>query len=115
MERTRRKVRVGIVVSDARDKTVTVEVREPGRTPLTLVLDGPVVVSSSRPPSPCTTIARSDPVARSTRATRSASAQSATPTTWRVRRPGCDNGPRTLNTVRTDSAPRIGTTAFMAG
>jgi len=31
MERTRRKVRVGIVVSDARDKTVTVEVRDQKR------------------------------------------------------------------------------------
>ena len=28
MERSRRKVRVGVVVSDARDKTVTVEVRD---------------------------------------------------------------------------------------
>ena len=27
MERGRRKIRVGVVVSDARDKTVTVEVR----------------------------------------------------------------------------------------
>jgi small subunit ribosomal protein S17 len=33
MERTRRKVRVGIVVSDARDKTVTVEVRDAKRHP----------------------------------------------------------------------------------
>jgi small subunit ribosomal protein S17 len=31
MERARRKVRVGIVVSDARDKTVTVEVRDSKR------------------------------------------------------------------------------------
>ena len=33
MERARRKVRVGIVVSDARDKTVTVEVRDSKRHP----------------------------------------------------------------------------------
>ena len=33
MERARRKVRVGIVVSDARDKTVTVEVRDAKRHP----------------------------------------------------------------------------------
>jgi len=33
MERTRRKVRVGTVVSDARDKTVTVEVRDSKRHP----------------------------------------------------------------------------------
>lgn len=33
MERPRRKVRVGIVVSDARDKTVTVEVRDAKRHP----------------------------------------------------------------------------------
>jgi len=33
MERTRRKVRTGIVVSDARDKTVTVEVRDSKRHP----------------------------------------------------------------------------------
>ncbi|MEA2024933.1 MAG: 30S ribosomal protein S17 [Actinomycetota bacterium] len=31
MERGRRKIRVGIVVSDARDKTVTVEVRDSKR------------------------------------------------------------------------------------
>lgn len=31
MERARRKVRVGVVVSDARDKTVTVEVRDAKR------------------------------------------------------------------------------------
>ncbi len=33
MERGRRKVRVGVVVSDARDKTVTVEVRDTRRHP----------------------------------------------------------------------------------
>jgi small subunit ribosomal protein S17 len=33
MERAHRKVRVGIVVSDARDKTVTVEVRDAKRHP----------------------------------------------------------------------------------
>jgi len=33
MERGRRKIRVGIVVSDARDKTVTVEVRDSKRHP----------------------------------------------------------------------------------
>ena len=33
MERTQRKVRVGVVVSDARDKTVTVEVRDSKRHP----------------------------------------------------------------------------------
>ena len=33
MERARRKARVGIVVSDARDKTVTVEVRDAKRHP----------------------------------------------------------------------------------
>jgi small subunit ribosomal protein S17 len=33
MERADRKVRVGIVVSDARDKTVTVEVRDAKRHP----------------------------------------------------------------------------------
>jgi small subunit ribosomal protein S17 len=33
MERARRKVRVGIVVSDARNKTVTVEVRDSKRHP----------------------------------------------------------------------------------
>ena len=33
MERSRRKVRVGVVVSDARDKTVTVEVRDSKRNP----------------------------------------------------------------------------------
>ena len=33
MERSRRKVRVGVVVSDARDKTVTVEVRDSKRHP----------------------------------------------------------------------------------
>ncbi|GMQ86173.1 MAG: 30S ribosomal protein S17 [Acidimicrobiia bacterium] len=33
MERTRRKVRVGVVISDARDKTVTVEVRDSKRHP----------------------------------------------------------------------------------
>jgi small subunit ribosomal protein S17 len=33
MERANRKVRVGIVVSDARDKTVTVEVRDAKRHP----------------------------------------------------------------------------------
>ncbi len=33
MERGRRKVRVGVVVSDARDKTVTVEVRDTKRHP----------------------------------------------------------------------------------
>ena len=33
MERARRKVRVGVVVSDARDKTVTVEVRDVKRHP----------------------------------------------------------------------------------
>ncbi len=33
MERTNRKVRVGIVISDARDKTVTVEVRDAKRHP----------------------------------------------------------------------------------
>ncbi len=33
MERARRKVRTGIVVSDARDKTVTVEVRDSKRHP----------------------------------------------------------------------------------
>jgi small subunit ribosomal protein S17 len=33
MERARRKSRVGIVVSDARDKTVTVEVRDSKRHP----------------------------------------------------------------------------------
>jgi small subunit ribosomal protein S17 len=33
MERTRRKVRTGIVVSDARNKTVTVEVRDSKRHP----------------------------------------------------------------------------------
>ncbi len=31
MERGRRKIRVGVVVSDARDKTVTVEVRDSKR------------------------------------------------------------------------------------
>ena len=31
MERARRKVRVGIVVSDSRDKTITVEVRDQKR------------------------------------------------------------------------------------
>jgi small subunit ribosomal protein S17 len=33
MERTTRKVRVGVVVSDSRDKTVTVEVRDVKRHP----------------------------------------------------------------------------------
>jgi len=33
MERARRKVRVGIVVSDGRDKTITVEVRDQKRHP----------------------------------------------------------------------------------
>jgi len=33
MERGRRKTRVGVVVSDARDKTVTVEVRDSKRHP----------------------------------------------------------------------------------
>jgi small subunit ribosomal protein S17 len=33
MERGRRKIRVGVVVSDARDKTVTVEVRDSKRHP----------------------------------------------------------------------------------
>ena len=33
MERANRKVRVGIVVSDSRDKTVTVEVRDAKRHP----------------------------------------------------------------------------------
>lgn len=33
MERARRKARVGIVVSDSRDKTVTVEVRDQKRHP----------------------------------------------------------------------------------
>jgi small subunit ribosomal protein S17 len=33
MERGRRKVRVGVVVSDAREKTVTVEVRDVKRHP----------------------------------------------------------------------------------
>jgi small subunit ribosomal protein S17 len=33
MERGHRKVRVGVVVSDARDKTVTVEVRDTKRHP----------------------------------------------------------------------------------
>ncbi len=33
MERGRRKARVGVVVSDARDKTVTVEVRDTKRHP----------------------------------------------------------------------------------
>lgn len=33
MERTTRKVRIGVVVSDARDKTVTVEVRDAKRHP----------------------------------------------------------------------------------
>jgi small subunit ribosomal protein S17 len=33
MERGRRKTRVGVVVSDARDKTVTVEVRDSRRHP----------------------------------------------------------------------------------
>ena len=33
MERARRKTRVGVVVSDARDKTVTVEVRDSKRHP----------------------------------------------------------------------------------
>ncbi len=33
MERSRRKVRVGVLVSDARDKTVTVEVRDSKRHP----------------------------------------------------------------------------------
>jgi small subunit ribosomal protein S17 len=33
MDRSRRKVRVGVVVSDARDKTVTVEVRDSKRHP----------------------------------------------------------------------------------
>lgn len=33
MERTARKVRIGVVVSDARDKTVTVEVRDSKRHP----------------------------------------------------------------------------------
>jgi len=33
MERTARKVRVGVVVSDVRDKTVTVEVRDSKRHP----------------------------------------------------------------------------------
>ncbi|TDI53206.1 MAG: 30S ribosomal protein S17 [Acidobacteria bacterium] len=33
MERARRKVRVGIVVSDSRDKTITVEVRDQKRHP----------------------------------------------------------------------------------
>ena len=33
MERATRKVRVGVVVSDARDKTVTVEVRDTKRHP----------------------------------------------------------------------------------
>lgn len=33
MERGRRKIRAGVVVSDARDKTVTVEVRDSKRHP----------------------------------------------------------------------------------
>ena len=33
MERGRRKIRVGVVISDARDKTVTVEVRDSKRHP----------------------------------------------------------------------------------
>jgi small subunit ribosomal protein S17 len=33
MERTARKVRIGVVVSDVRDKTVTVEVRDSKRHP----------------------------------------------------------------------------------
>ncbi len=33
MERARRKTRIGVVVSDARDKTVTVEVRDTKRHP----------------------------------------------------------------------------------
>lgn len=33
MERARRKMRVGVVVSDARDKTITVEVRDSKRHP----------------------------------------------------------------------------------
>lgn len=33
MERARRKTRVGVVVSDARDKTITVEVRDSKRHP----------------------------------------------------------------------------------
>ena len=92
----------------------TVNVRAPPSWSSASTVDGPVVVSSSRPP-PWTTHASVDPWARSDASMRSAKRASATPISWRRTRPGLAIGPSRLNTVGIPISRRDGAAKRNAG
>ena len=91
----------------------TVKVRTcPSRNSRTV--DGPVVVSSSRPP-PCTTHDDVAPCKRKDANIFSATKGFATPMSWRLTRPGLAIGPNKLKTVGTPISRRAGAAKRKAG